>query len=147
MTDRMSASEYNKTRRAKPVDREGPIQIEIVEWLRSALPAGTIVHHCRNEINRSGWSIAKEQAKATKMGAVRGFPDLVVLPNAETGPMFFEVKAPKGYPTPAQKAVHAELTRLGYHVAVVRSVGDVRDHLRLWGVSFVEVIEHRGVVR
>ncbi len=143
----MTASEYNKTNKAKPVDREGPIQIEIVNWLRRALPGGTIAHHARNEIKRGGFTFAKEQAKATELGSVTGFPDLVVLPNSHTGPLFFEVKAQRAYASPKQKEIHAAIVRLGYHVAVVRSVDDVREFLRLWGIRYVENIEHRGVVR
>ncbi len=146
MTEKMSAAEYNKKRKRKPVDREGPIQIAIVNWLRASLPNGAVVHHCRNEIKRGGPTFAREQAKARAMGSVTGFPDLAVFPFSTVGPIFFEVKAPKGYPNKTQKEVHARLTRLGYHVAVVRSVDDVRACLRQWGVGYVEHIEHRGVV-
>ena len=135
MTERMTAAALNK-RRKKPVDREGPIQIDIVNWLRKVLPDECIVHHCKNEVNKRGWAIAKEQARATTMGAVKGFPDLLVLTYA--GAVFFEVKAPKGYPSKGQKSVHAGLERLSYPVAVVRSIDDVRAALVSWGVGFVE---------
>lgn len=146
MTERMTAAQLNKTRRKKPVDREGPVQIAIVDWLRGAMP-DAIVHHCRNEINRSGYSIAKELADAKRKGAVPGFPDLLVLPYATVGAIFFEVKAEGAYARKNQRAIHEQLRALGYRVAVVRSVQDVRECLQEWGVGYVENIELRGVVR
>lgn len=145
MTKRMTAAQF-QSRRKKPRDIEGPIQIEIVDWLRSVLPVGCMVHHCRNEIKRGGDTFAREQAKATRLGSVTGWPDLIVLPFAHIGALFFEVKAPNGRVSEAQTQVHAELAHLGYRVAVVRSVADVRDRLNEWGVGFVEPIEMRGTV-
>lgn len=118
-------------------DRESPIQKAIVGYLRTCLP-GAIVHHARNEINKSGPAIARELAKAKAKGAVTGFPDLIVLPSAEIGPLFFEVKAEGNYATAPQKAFHAALDALGYRVAVVRSIDDVRERLAGWGVATKE---------
>lgn len=124
----------------KRTDREGPIQRSIVMHLRAVLP-GAIVHHCKNEINKRGQSIMLELAKAKSLGAVKGFPDLLVLPAADIGPFFLEIKAPGNYPTDSQREVHDQMDRLGYRVAVVRSVDEVRAVLRLWGVPTAEVGE------
>ena len=114
-------------------DRESPVQRAIVQYLRLAFP-GAIVHHSRNEINKRGTAIAIEIAKAKAKGAVTGFPDLIVLPFAHIGPLFLEVKAEGGYATDAQREVHRQLADLGYRVAVVRSVDDVRERLAAWGI-------------
>lgn len=127
---------------------ETPIQRAIVDYLRTVMP-DAVVHHAKNEINKRGTAIAIELAKSKRNGAVTGFPDLIVLPYANVGAMFFEVKAPGGYPSKPQRAVHAQLEALGYRVAVVRSVDDVRACLRLWGIGHRErvvQIEHRGIV-
>ena len=121
------------------VDRESPIQIQIVEYLRSVLPAGCMVHHCKNEINKRGKGIAIELAKAKRKGAITGFPDLLVLNYANVGPCFFEVKAEGNYATDTQKEVHEQLRALGYRGAVVRSVEDVRESLRKWAVGTREI--------
>ena len=139
MMERIKAVDLKGKRR----DREAPIQAEIVDWLRKALP-GAVVHHCKNEINKSGRQFAREQAKAKWMGAVPGFPDLIVI--ARRGVMFLEVKAPKNYATKTQRALHADLQALGYRVAVVRSIDDVRDCLKLWGVNWLEPVEFRGTI-
>ena len=120
------------------VDREGPVQKAIVDWLRRVMP-DAIVHHCRNEINKSGVQIQRELAKAKRLGAVAGFPDLIVLPFANVGPLFLEVKAEGNYASRTQRELHASLSRLGYRVAVVRSIDDVRECLQQWGVGFREV--------
>lgn len=118
----------------KRVDREGPIQIAIMDYLRLQFPSPQIVHHCKIEINKRGKDIQIEIRNATRKGVVTGFPDIIVLPYSTIGPMFFEVKAPGNYPSTAQKSVHADLEALGYRIAVVRSIDDVKECLRLWSV-------------
>lgn len=140
----MTAAQFN-TRRKKPVDREGPVQRAIVRFLRTSLP-GSIVHHAKGEINKSGVSIMREQAKAKANGALPGFPDLVVLPGDSWGVLFFEVKAPGGSVQKNQREMHENMTRLGYRVAVVRSVQDVRDSLSKWGIGWVEEIPMLGKI-
>ena len=133
----------------KRIDREGPIQRSIVSHLRRVLPMA-IVHHCKNEINKRGGHIARELQQATLAGVVKGFPDILVLPYAVMGPMFFEVKAPGNYPDSTQKALHETLRNLGYRVAVVRSIDDVRETLREWNVPTIEALDsipHKGTVK
>lgn len=113
--------------------KEAPIQRAIVEYLRTALPEA-IIHHAKGEINKRGKGIAIELAMAKRNGALPGFPDLIVLPYATTGPVFFEVKAEGGYPTQAQKEMHARMKALGYRVAVVRSIDDTREALAEWAI-------------
>lgn len=134
MSERMTAEAFQRVQKRRKVDREGPVHIEIVDWLRAHVP-NVIVHHCRNEINKRGKMIAKELAAAARKGAVKGFPDLIVLPFAHChSPVFFEVKAEGNYADATQKALHEDLRRMGYRVAVVRSTEDVRESLREWGI-------------
>jgi hypothetical protein len=119
---------------AKRVDRENPIQRAIIAYLRAVMIGEPIIAHVANEIGISGPAAARQIAKAKFNGMLPGFPDLIVLPFERVGPMFFEVKAEGNYTTDAQKAVHADMERLGYRVAVVRSIDDVRQYLDLWGV-------------
>lgn len=114
--------------------REAPIQRAIVKYLRQQYPAW-IVHHSKNEINKSGAAIAREIHQAKLSGAVTGWPDLIVLPPSHVGPLFFEVKAEGNYATDAQRSVHDALRALGYRVGVVRSIDDVADRLTAWGVA------------
>lgn len=115
-------------------DVEGPIQISIVEYLRLVLPQGFIVHHCKNEINKSGASIAREIARATRMGSVKGFPDLIVIGRAGDPILFLEVKAPGNYPSKDQRAMHEALRGMGHKVVVARSINDAQGALDDWGV-------------
>lgn len=117
----------------KRIDRESPVQIAIVEYLQLQFP-DWIVHHCRGEINKGGTRFMLELANAKRKGAKKGFPDLIVLPWAHMGPMFFEVKAEGNYADKDQKAMHERITDLGYKVAVVRSIDDVKEYLAKWGV-------------
>jgi hypothetical protein len=116
-----------------PVDREGPIHRAILAYLRAVMP-DAIVHHGANEIGLSGAHVARQIAKAKRLGQVTGWPDLIVIPCSDIGPMFFEVKAPGGYPTRAQTDLHDRLRRLGYRVGLVRSVDDTRAMMAAWGV-------------
>ena len=133
------------------MDREGPIHRAIVSWLRVVLP-DAVTATVKNEINKRGKAIQIEIAKAKANGVMPGFPDIICLPGSDMPTMFFEVKAPGGYPSQSQKDVHARLTALGYRVAVVRSIDDVKDRLAEWGVQTREIgslveIPHRGTIR
>jgi len=127
----------------KRVDREGPVQRAIVDYLGKVMPQA-IVHHCKNEIKKRGKGIQIELAQAKRNGMKPGFPDLIVLPFVNVGPIFFEVKAEGNYASDSQKDMHQAMRKLGYRVAVVRSTEDVRECLVSWGVGFQEKIEHRG---
>ena len=117
-------------------DREGPIQIAIVDYLNAVLPPECIVHFAKGEVRRSGATFMREQAWAKRMGALPGFPDLVVLPYASAGgACFFEVKALGNYPSKAQREMHERMRALGYRVAVVRSIDDVRERLAEWRIG------------
>lgn len=123
----------------KKRDIEGPIQRSIVKWLRAAMP-DAIVHHSKNEIKKSGRQFMLEMSQAKARGMLPGFPDLIVLPFSNVGAFFLEVKAPGGTVQPNQKGIHEHLESLGYRVAVVRSIDDVRDCLNRWGIGHREVV-------
>lgn len=114
-------------------DVEGPIQEGIVTFIYATVP-GAIVQHCKNEINRSGKSIAREIAKAITRGLRKGFPDLLLLlPGGRV--VFLEVKAPGNYPDKDQRELHEEMRALGHIVEVVRSIDDVRAAFQKHGID------------
>lgn len=115
--------------------REASIQKAIVEWLQTQHPSW-IVHHSRNEINKRGTAIRNELADAKRLGAMTGWPDLIVLPPSHLGPIFFEVKAEGEYPRKSQREAHDKLRGLGYRVGIVRSIDDVKEHLAAWAIWF-----------
>jgi len=147
MTDRMTAEQFKKVKAPRRnVDREGPVQIAIVNWLRQVLPKEALVHHCKNEIKRRGNSFAREIEKAKTMGMVPGFPDLIIIPFSTVGVFFLEVKSEGGSVQPNQTDIHEKMAALGYHVAVVRSIADVRQCLNEWNIGFVENLTVRGTI-
>jgi len=105
----------------------------ILAFLRLALP-GAIIHHSANEVALSGKDVARAIGKAKSLGMLPGFPDIIILPFAHIGPLFFEVKGPKGRLSPSQADVLGRLDGLGYRCAVVRSIDDVQARLSEWGV-------------
>lgn len=114
-------------------DHEGPIHRAIVRYLRAVLP-NAIVHHSPNEGVRGGKAGLLDGARKAAMGQVAGWPDIEVFLPAHIGPVLFEVKAPKGRVQPSQAALHEALTGMGYRVAVVRSIDDVRACMAAWGI-------------
>ena len=113
---------------------ERGIQRAVVAYLRQVLP-GAIVHHSVNEqalsgADRRAAAIAMRNAKLD--GMLPGWPDIEVL--TETRTLFFEVKREGGRLTPSQSRIHEEIRALGYSVAVVRSIEDVREALAEWAV-------------
>lgn len=106
---------------------EDSVQITIVRGLRAALPHGWRVVSVANK-PRSRVQGAREK----RMGAVAGWPDLMVLGIVDDGTIvenptvwFLEVKDPRGTVQPHQSDVHDSLKDLGFAVAVVRSWEDV----------------------
>ncbi|WP_241649061.1 VRR-NUC domain-containing protein [Paenirhodobacter populi] len=115
------------------MDREGPVQRQILSHLRQRFPLA-VVHHSANEIPLKGRDVARAIAKAKFNGMVPGFPDLAChLPGGVS--VFFEVKAGKNGTSPAQDDVLARLQTLGHRAAVVRSVADVDEALTQWGIA------------
>jgi len=120
---------------------ERAIQRAVVAYLRQVLPRA-IVHHSVNEQALSGRdrraaSIAMHNAKLD--GMLPGWPDIEVLTDERT--LFFEVKREGGKLSPAQAGIHEQIRALGYSVAVVRSVDDVREALTEWAVPTAEVVK------
>jgi len=115
---------------AKRQSPEKKVHEDVLAYLRLKFPKA-VIHHSPNEFGASGKEIARQIAKHKKMGMAVGFPDLIAL--TDKGPMLFEVKAEGNYATESQKALHSDLDALGYRVAVVRSVDDVREKLAAWG--------------
>jgi hypothetical protein len=114
------------------------VQLAIIKWLRAVMPKA-IIHHSRNEHQKAGLAGLRAAQSGKTAGVLSGFPDLIVLPTAEIGPFFLEVKAEKGTVSSVQKQVHEMLRGNGYPVAVVRSIEDVRAFLAASGIKTNEV--------
>ncbi len=112
---------------------EDAIHRSILNYLRIALP-GALLVHAANEVSLSGSDVARAISKAKGLGMMPGFPDLMVIPSAGIGPLFFEVKAKGGRLSEAQRDVISSLDNLGYRVAVVKSINDVSARLADWGI-------------
>ncbi len=113
-------------------DVEGPIHRSVLAYLRQVLPSAFIVHHCANK-PRSKQQGGKEKA----LGAIRGWPDLEVHGQDESGRpclWLFEVKPPRVSVPAYQTALHDRLADIGWKVAVVRSIDDAERWLRTWGL-------------
>ena len=122
-----------KPARKKARDIEGPIHRSILAWLRVALPAHAVVFHVPN----GGARNAIVGGKLKALGTVAGIPDLCVILRGKV--YFLEVKAPGGTESRDQIAVFERLQQAGACVAVARSVTEVRDIVRRWGIATREV--------
>lgn len=107
--------------------RERDLHVAVVGFLKWALPAEAMFCHVPNEGKR-GW---KAQADFKALGAVAGFPDLVILWSGKA--FCVELKAPKQYLSPAQKVAHERLTAACIPVRVCRSTTEVALVLKDWG--------------
>ena len=115
---------------------EFKIQVAIVKYLRAVMPRA-IVQHSVNEVNTRGKAGMAQVMRQRAAGVFKGFPDLVVLAPNQT--FLLEVKSKTGRTTDAQNQAHEMLRGIGYPVAVVKSVDDVRDFL------IAECIPHNEV--
>ncbi len=116
------------------IDHEGPILRSIIAYLHQVIPNTPVIHHGANEFGMSGKDVARQIAKNTFNGALKGWPDIIMLPPANIGPVFFEVKAPKGKISTHQQNVASRLKELGYRFAFVQSIDDVKMWLDAWGI-------------
>src|SRR4051812_31638617 len=109
---------------------EQTLQRGVVDGLRAALPKTWLVCHVPN----GGYRTPAEAAIFKAMGVVPGFPDIMVLGDAEwgAGAWFLELKAGKAGPTDVQQACHETLRNLGFGVEVARSWDEVLDAARRW---------------
>lgn len=114
---------------------EAKIHSAILAYLEWVLP-GALIHHSPNEIGLSGIDVARQIAKAKANGTKSGWPDFeVVLPGRV---IWLEVKTSIGRLSPAQKAIHERIAKMGHSVAVVRSIDDARAILAAWDVETAE---------
>lgn len=115
------------------VDREGPIQSAIVQFLRTQYPRA-LVFSVPNELaSKAGGgqdrasrqiTIRNVQAKAKTMGMLAGMSDLCALIDGRF--YAFEVKAKGNGQQATQEAVQEIVERNGGIYAVVRSIDDVK---------------------
>jgi hypothetical protein len=105
---------------------EQQIQRAIVQYLRAA-HRDLLVWHTPNGGGRSH----VEAAILKGLGTLAGVPDIAVLMPAGTIG-FFEVKAPKGRLSPAQKDFIERASKLGAPCRIVSSVEDVQDAMSCW---------------
>lgn len=75
------------------------------------------------------------RARLYRLGLKQGFPDLVICYSVGRV-LWLEVKTATGVVSPAQRAMHLLLRRLGHHVVVVRKIEHVIAALLEYGVPF-----------
>ena len=125
---------------------EQGIQRAIVTYLRLVMPQA-IVHANLSEGNRGGIKGIQDGKRKKAMGQLPGYPDIICLPWANVGPIFLEVKTKTGRVSKVQKDMHKAMSDLGYKVAVVRNIDDVRDYMIANHIGFSEKITMRGTIK
>jgi VRR-NUC domain len=107
---------------------EDDLQSSVVEYLRWALPGNATFWAVPN----GGKRHRREAARMVRLGVRAGVPDLTVVYG---GRIFcLELKTPAGTVDANQQQMHRKLHACGVPVAVCRSLEEVADALREWGV-------------
>lgn len=107
---------------------EEQTQKAIVKYLEVVKP-DCFWFHCPNQ---RGTRSEIENKILKSLGVKAGVPDLVFIANGKS--CFAEVKSPKGTLTPSQKQVRDILVSMGCGYAVVRSIDDMKQALKDWGL-------------
>ena len=114
------------------MSRLGPedlLHLSVARFLKIAAPALTWWHTPNGGSRHPG-----EARKLKDMGTRPGVADLsFVLPCGRAA--FIELKAPKGRQSPDQKAFEADCATNNAPYAVCRSIEEVAETLRGWGVQ------------
>ena len=117
----------------KRVNREGPIHLAILAYLNVRCQ-GAVVQASPNSFgDLHGPQVARQVAKAKHWGMMPGWPDIECVWRGHA--IFFEVKAPGGRLSDAQKEVGARLKDMGALWAMVTSIDEVELALIEWGVD------------
>jgi hypothetical protein len=108
---------------------EREIHQAIVDWLKVALPDGSVFHHSPNE----GRHKVQYRMQQKRLGVRAGWPDIEIFVNptwwrgtTPWAPVFLEIKTAKGRLSDNQKQMIGQLTGAGCYVAVVRSIDEAR---------------------
>lgn len=125
------------TRRGTP---EADVQRSIVTLLRAVIPAPGMIHASGHEQPGRSREWARRQAILKGMGALAGFPDLIVLADGVT--LFLEVKAPGGSLSPAQREFRDHAQAQGFPWALVRSADDALAAVHAAGIK-TRAADHR----
>jgi len=135
MSNRMTAAQLQAfykadgDHRAPRQDREGPIHKGILQLLDMVLPGDAIYHHSPNELDMAGAEAARQIAKARKLGTKAGWTDIEIIWQGRA--YFLEVKA-NSRQSDAQKDIQRDLVLAGASYAVVRSVTEAEEALKVW---------------
>lgn len=122
---------FDRPLRREPLDRnrEGRIQMAVVEWVEWVAPQIRIFHPANG-----GWRTKAEAARFKAMGVRAGVFDLILLlPWGRCA--HWEVKPPKKDLSEDQEQMAAWLTTNDHQWAVVRSIDDARRELAKLGVT------------
>ncbi len=117
---------------------EDDLQEACAGWLGwSLLPPAWFTAIRHGAYYGGGGNAVLRGARDKRMGLKNGVPDLLIISPigiCEKGMYWSELKAPGGYPTPDQKAIHAMLRAFGHEVAVIRSVEELQAQVEAWGI-------------
>jgi hypothetical protein len=106
---------------------EDVLQHEVAVLLSFLRPPAMAVH-----VPNGGKRSRAEGGKLKAAGALAGFPDWLILHNGRA--LLIELKTAVGVPSKVQLGVHQRLLACGCPVLICRSVAEVVDALRAWGV-------------
>lgn len=107
---------------------EDQIQRAIIAYLRAVLP-DAVVHHSPN----GGLRTKAQAGKFKAAGVVPGWPDITILRRGMT--RFMEVKTVTGRMSPHQIQFRNFCIRNGFPLAIVHSVDEAKEALRMWGIE------------
>jgi len=108
---------------------EDNLQRQVASYLEIVRPDCVWTHFPAGEART-----AITGAKLRRFGLKRGWPDLIfVLPGGRFAAL--ELKAAAGRQSPDQKALQAEIERLGSLYLVCRTLAEVEGALAAWGIA------------
>ena len=108
--------------------KEDTIQRSVIQHLDARAFPEAIYWHTPN----GGFRTAIEAKRFKSLGVTPGMPDLFIL---KAGRLYgLELKAEKGRPTAAQKAMHLALEAAGATVAIANGLDPALQQLEQWGI-------------
>lgn len=108
---------------------EEQIHRQVVAWMKAVRTPQWFFWHSAN----GGYRTKAEAGVFKALGVIPGVPDIGIIWRGRS--LWIELKSEKGKLTPVQRDCHDAIILAGGCVAVCRSLQEVRDMFKVWGIE------------
>lgn len=130
-----------RTERKKRTYPEFVLHKSIADYCaKTFIPGESLWHTTDNSNGMGGKEAQAQQSKRRLLGCQAGFPDAIIL-YSDARVLLIEIKAPKGTLQDNQREMHFKLGKMGFTVAIIRSLDEFREIVKEYNVPCREIYD------